>query len=132
MGKSAIDANVNTQIFRKDNPIILACRRDLAQISPVRLALDASGYKAGQVLARKSSDGLFYKYSAASGTSAATCVLFENVSADDQPATGAALARAVFTGLVMTDKLLDYSAQAKTDLKSRDYTDASSTNVTLF
>lgn len=135
MAKSAIDAEVNNSIFRKDNPIIIALRRDLAQLSPVRLAYDVLGYLPGQVLCQNTGDKLFYKYSAASGSYPAVCVLFEPISPESQlnsAVTGNALARALFAGFVYTNLLLDYSAQAKTDLKSRDYVDAGAFQITKF
>lgn len=132
MLKSAIDAEVNNQIFRKDFSAIIALRRDLAQISPVRLKYSASDYLAGQMLVRKSSDGLFYRFSAASGTAYDTpCVLFEDVLAANQDTaqtTGASLARAIMAGYVYKTKLIDYVASAVSGV-FREQTDA--TNVTV-
>lgn len=137
MSKSAIDATVNNSVFRKDNPIILAMRRDLAVIQPVRLAYDANGYMPGQILDYKAADGLYYKHSAVSGTLNATCVLFEQVTSDDQltqGASGNSLARAIFGGLVFGDLLLDNNAGAtgSSGLNGRAYKDATGVNVFKF
>lgn len=135
MGKSVLDAQVNNSIFRKDFPSIIAMRRDLASIQPVRLVLNAGGYVQGQVLGRIVSGGnagMYDKFSNVSGTSTATMILFENITSDDQPTTGGALARGLSAGYVFTDKLIDYSATAKTQLLAKDITDASGINVTKF
>lgn len=132
MAKSSIDANVNNEIFRKNWTCIIALKRELAVLSPVRLAYEAGGWTAGQVLARNTVTGLFEKYSAASGTYDASCVLFEDVDTTDQAATGGALARGIFSGALFKDALIDYDANAKTELNARDWTDASSTNIMQF
>lgn len=132
MGKSTLDAVVNNEIFRKDFPTIIAMRRDLASIQPVRLVLRSEGYLPGQVLGRISDSGLFDKWSQVSGTADCQAVLFEAISGDDQPATGGALARGITGGYVYTAKLLDYNAQAKSGLGAKDITDASGIGVTKF
>jgi hypothetical protein len=137
MSKTAIDAEVNNQIFRKDYPMVIALRRELAQISAVRLQYDANGYSAGQVLARVVSTGIFGKYSAVSGSTVdSVCVLFENVESYtegtqgvDAP-TGGALARAIFSGFVFASKLIDYTGA--TQLAGRQYTDASGIAIVKF
>lgn len=135
MSKSAIDAEFSNQIFRTDWSAIIAVRRDLAQISPVRLKYDADGYLAGQVLARKTSDGLFYKFSAVSGSSYdSACVLLDNVIAaneDQTSMTGAALARAAMAGYVYKDRLYDYVA-GTAPAGSREITDATAITVVKF
>jgi hypothetical protein len=133
MSKSAIDAEVNNEIFRKDWAAIIAYRRDLASIEPVRLAYDGSGYLAGQCLARVTSTGVFHKYSAVSGGSIDTpCVLFENVTASDEDSTlsGGSLARAIFTGFVYKSKLLDYTGASQ--LSGKELTDATGITVVKF
>lgn len=132
MAKSAIDANVNTQIFRKDWPMILALKRELAQISPVRLVLSSTGYTAGQVLGTTTTPGMFDKWSNVSGTGVVSCILFESINSSDQPATGGELARAVFSGFVYTNMLIDYNATAKSGLNARDRTDATLLQITQF
>lgn len=132
MGKSALDAVVNNEIFRQDQQAIIAMRRDLATLQPVRLKLESGGYTKGQILAKNTVTGLFEKFSSASGTYQASCVLFEDISADDQPSTGGALARALTSAYVFKDKLIDYSATAKTQLQARDISDASGIDVTKF
>lgn len=132
MAKTAIDANVNTNLFRKDWPIVIAMRPDLAQISPVRLVYRAEGYIAGQVLGTTTTPGLFDKWSQVSGTGAATCVLFESINVADEPATGGGLARALFAGYVYTNLLIDYNSQARTGLVARDRIDASLFGITQF
>lgn len=137
MSKSAIDAEVNNQIFRKDWAAIIAYRRDLATIEPVRLQYDANGYPAGQCLARVTSTGVFGKYSAVSGLSIDTpCVLFESVIAADEGTpgvdapTGGALARAIFAGYVYKSKLLDYTGPSQ--LGGKEMTDATGITVVKF
>lgn len=134
MGKSAVDAQVNQSIFRKNFPIIIAAKRANADILGIRLTYDADGYMPGQVLARNTSTGLYDKYSAISGSYEAACVLLEQITDDDQPSTGGALARGIFGGGVMlyTDLLLDYDANSKADLGARDVIDAANDNITIF
>jgi hypothetical protein len=133
MGKSAIDAEVNNEIFRKDWSAIIAYRRDLASIEPARLAYDAAGYLAGQCLARVTSTGVFGKWSAVSGLSTDTpCVLMENVPVSDENSalTGGSLARAIFTGFVYKAKLLDYTGASQ--LGGKEMTDATGITVVKF
>ena len=130
--KSGIDAQINQEIFRKDWPQIIAMRRELATLQPARLALVSGGYSAGQVLSRNTSSGLWEKYSVASGTYEASAILFEDVSEEELGATGGSLSRVITSGLVFTDKLLDYDSNAKTDLMAREIVDASGISVTKF
>lgn len=133
MGKTVLDANVNNEIFRKDWTAIIAKRRDLASISAARMKLDQDGYNAGQVVARKVSDGLFYKWSAVSGGAYDTVsVLFEDVTADDQSATGGDLARIITAGYVYKDKLTEYDSTAKTQMGAVEQTDASGVTIVKF
>lgn len=136
------DALFNSSIFRKDNPIILAARRELAKFIGVRLAYDAAGYKPGQCLVRKVSDGLFYKFSAASGsTYDSACVLFDQVTVDQEQANGggtqsgvaaSTLSRALIGGLVYTGLLLDYDSTMKSALSAKDVTPAGGVQMTSF
>lgn len=135
------DAKFNGQIFRKDNPLILAMRRDLASFVGVRVVYDSSGYMPGQVIVRKPSDGLFYKYSAASGGSFdSAMVLFDQATNDDQIAagdglsgvSGATLLRGLAAAYVYTANLIDYSAGAKTALGAKDMVDSGGVAITKF
>lgn len=132
MAKSVLDAVVNNEIFRKNHPIIIAMRPDLAVMEPVRLVLRAEGYLPGQVLGRISASGLFDKWSQVSGTADCQAVLFEEITADAQGATGGALARGITAGFVYTDLLLDYNSTAKSGLGAKDLTDAGGNHVTKF
>lgn len=136
MSKSSIDAEVNNQIFRKDFAAIIAIRRDLAQISPVRLFNDGNDYVAGQCLVRVTSSGVFKRWSAASGgTYDSPCILFEDVLAYqfDSTVTGGALARAIMEAAgVYKSKLIDYDSNWKTQAAGREITDASGTTVVKF
>ena len=135
MSKSAIDAEVNNNIFRKDYPMVIALRRDLAQISPVRLKADGNDYIAGQCLARRVSTGMFERWSAVSGaTNDSQCVLFQSVLAYefDAAVTGGALARAIFSGFVFQSKLIDYVAGSSLGSGAKAQTDASGLTVVKF
>lgn len=136
MSKSGIDAEINNSIFRKDFGAIIAIRRDLAQISPVRLHNDGNDYFMGQCLVRKPSDGQFYRWSAASGGSYdSPCVLFEDVLAYqfDSVVTGGALARGIMEAAgVFKSKLVGYDAGFKTAVAGREITDASGVTVVKF
>ncbi len=134
MSKTPIDATFSSEIFRADYPFVIAVRRDLASIQPVRLTYSASGYKAGQVLGLNTVTGLYDKYSAVSGTYSAKAILFEQISGDDMlpSASGGSIARAIFGGYVATDKCTDLSSQAVTQLGATQYTDASGLNITKF
>lgn len=137
------DALFNSSIFRKDNPIILACRRDLASFMGVRLVYSAYDYMPGQALVRVTSTGLFDRWSNASGgTYDSPCVLFEQVTNPQQQAnsagatltgvSGSTLARAIMGGLVYTANLIDADAGFKTALKSIDRYDSNATEMTKF
>lgn len=122
-----MDAKVNQEIFRKNHPIIIASNRHLASILPVRLAYNADGYVAGQVLARNTTSGLHAKYDdgASSGLNTAVGVLFEDVPVEKfASSSDTVLARGIFGGELFEAKLTGLDANAKTDLKSRSITDA--------
>lgn len=139
---SNLDAKFQGQIFRKDNPIILACRRDQAVILGVRVAYDSSGFLPGQCIVRKPSDGLFYKWSAASGGSFdSPMVLFDQCTDSDQLAnnngvttgvSGSTLLRGLAKALVYTGNLVDGDAGFKTALKSVDVVDSGGVAITRF
>ena len=136
------DALFNSSIFRKDNPIVLACRRDLASFMGVRLTPTTDDYMAGQCLVRVTSTGLFSRWSAASGgTYDSPCILFDQVTAPAQAINGAGvqtgvsgstLARGIMGGLVYTTLLTDYDSNFKTQLKSTDRTDSGGVQITKF
>jgi len=144
------DARFSNQIFRYDNPIILACRRDQAVFIGVRIPYDATGYLPGQVLAYNPTDGLYYKYSASlpsdqgggavSGTLTASVVLFDQANQDQQLAdgsglagvSGASLVRALAGAVVYTANLIDYTSQAKSQLGGKDRVDAGGVGLTRF
>lgn len=133
MSKSAIDANINNSIFRKDFTQIIALRRDLASLSPIRLKVLLTDYSAGQVLAYNSVGGYYEKFSTASGTYTASAVLFEGVVAADQTsATAGALARGIFAGHLFKDLLIDYDSNSKSQLGAVDYRTADGVNITKF
>lgn len=126
-----LDAKSSGQIFRKDNPMILATNRHHATMLPVRLSYDVDGYKAGQVLARNSVSGLYAKYDSggASGLDTAKCILFE----DAAPESGSTdLARGVFRGEVYQDLLLDLDSGAITDLGARSVVSATGSTILIF
>lgn len=129
MGNSTdLDAVSSTEIFRKDNPMILACARAQALLLPIRLDYVSGGYKAGTVLGKNSVSGNYgvYNDSASSGLNTAVAILFEAA----EPASGGTdLARGIFKGNVFYDKLVGIDAAGVTDLKARTFAD--STGVTL-
>lgn len=133
MGKSAVDANINNQIFRNDFSQVIAMRRDLAEISPVRIKDVSADYPAGQLLAYNSSTGQYEKYSAAaSGSKAATCILFETVTSDEFSATAGALARAIFGGYVYKNALTNYDAGSKSQIGASEFVIASGETIVKF
>lgn len=139
---SQLDAKFSGQIFRKDNPIILATRRDQAVFMGVRVAYDSNGYMPGQALARETSSGLFKKWSAVSGgTYDSPCVLFDQCTDSDQLAnnhgiltgvSGSSLLRGLTKAIVYTGNLIDADAGFKTALKSTDYFDSNAIGLTKF
>ena len=136
------DAKFSGSLFRKDNRVILACRRDKAEFMGARIVYDGADYHPGQVLVRKASDGLFYRFSAASGGSYdSPCVLFDDVLVADFQSEGAPsatgvqaapLARVLMAADVYTSLLVDYDSNAKTALKSKDMVDAAGVAITKF
>lgn len=137
MSKSNIDAEVNNQIFRKDFPMVIASRRELATIAPGRLFQDGNDYLPGQCLVRVTSTGQFKRWSAASGGSFdSPCILFEPVLAyqQDSTVTGGALARLISSaeGGVYKSQLVDYNSGFKTALAGKEFTDATGVTVVKF
>lgn len=135
------DANFNAQIFRKDNPIILACRRDKAVFMGARLTYDGNDYNPGACLVRVTSTGLFSRWSAASGgTYDSPCVLFDQVTVSAQQAnqdgssgaSAATLVRVLMEAIVYTGNLIEGDANFKTAIKSVDRTDSGGVQMTKF
>lgn len=135
---AGLDLKFDSEIFRKDNPMVIATNRSSAIILPVRLRYNASGYTAGQTLARNTSDDWFQKYESggSSGIDTASCILFESVKAADfdaENSTGSTTARGIFGGCtVYKDKLIDWDSDAKTDVNGREITDATGTTLVSF
>lgn len=132
---SNVDARFRSEIFRKDHPMIIAQNRQLASILAVRLAYNASGYVAGQVLARNSTSGMYENYDdgASSGLDTAACILFEGHEvAEFEGSTGSVAARGIFRGDVYKDKLVGLDSNGETDLKARTIIDATGINVLSF
>lgn len=134
----AIGANFNGNIFSKNNPMIIATNRQSAILNPVRLRYHASGYAAGTVLARNTTDGLFEKYDdgASSGLNTASCVLFEEHPTGDfdgTGATGSCMAVGIFGGCTLYEnKLIGLDANAKTDLGAKSIIDATGVTTLKF
>lgn len=137
MGPSGIDAKFNGEVFRRDYKIVIAMKRELAVIRPVRLAPRSSGdvYVAGQVLAKYTSgalSGLFVDYDngGASGRADAVAVLLDDQqSIATSDAASGNLARALFSGFVFKDALIGYDASAKTDLGASEFSDAQGVDI---
>lgn len=130
-----LDAKINNQITRNDFAIILACNRQLATLVPVRLVNNGtSDYKAGLVVGRITTSGLYKNYddSASDGSQTAVGVLFEDVLASDVPASGLPVARAIVGGEVYLGKLTGFDAAAGTDLGARTIIDASGISILKF
>lgn len=132
---SSIDSRFAGEIFRKDQPIIIAQDRQLASIIGARLAYNASGYDAGTVVARNTVSGLFEKYNnaGASGLDTAAGVLFEEHQVEDfESATGTTTARVIVAGVVFKSKLVGLDSAAETDLAARTIIGADSVSLLKF
>lgn len=130
-----IDPRFNGQIFRKSHPMIIAQNRQLASLLPVTLAYNASGYQAGQVLARNTTSGQYQPYVASgpSGTGTAAAILFEGVDVTEFVATsGTVFAAGIFGGEVFKDKLISLDAGAISNLGAKTIIDATGVNVLKF
>ena len=129
---SSTDLKFDGEIFRKDRPIILAARRDLASLKGVRLAYNAAGYPAGQVVARNNVTGYYEKYDngAASGLDVAVGVLMIGREEEDFASTGdTTVAQMIVGGEVFKDKLTGLDANGETDLGARTIVDGDGTNI---
>lgn len=129
---SGLDFVTNGQVFRKDHRMVLAMNRHQATIIGVRVAYDAAGYKAGQLMARNSTSGLYQKYNDAgsSGTDTAVGVLFNDVL--DMPASGTDMGQLIVRGQVFEAACIGLDANAKTDLKARTVVDGSGVSILMF
>jgi len=129
------DAQFDGEIFRKDHPMILAARRDLASIKSIKLFYNASGYKAGTVLGLNSVSGYRQAYDdgASSGLNTADCILLDDHPVEDfKSSTDFVVSRGVFGGEVFKDLLTGYDAAAGVDLKARTIVTANGTNILKF
>lgn len=126
-----LDANINNQLFRKDNTVIIAKNRHLASLAGVRLKGVAADYQAGTVLGKNSVDGYFYAYNngASSGLDTAVCVLMETI-ADNGEST--LLGRGIFSGELYKDNLVGFDSAAGTDLGARSYQASDGVNILKF
>ena len=129
---SGLDFRTSQQVFRKDRPLILAMNRHHASIIGVRVAYDALGYGAGQVMARNSVSGLHSKYVAAgsSGTDTAVGILFNDIS--DMVASQSDVGQLIVRGEVFYANCTDIDGAAVTDLNGRAVVDGSGTTILMF
>lgn len=134
----SIDVNFNGEIFRYDQPLVIATNRASAVLLGVRLRYDSDGYLAGTVLARNTTDGYFQAYDSggSSGTDTAACILFENHPVEDfdsTASTGSTVAVGIFGGCaVYKDRLTGFDSDALTDLGGREITGANGETLVLF
>ncbi len=131
------DARFKGEIFRKDHPAILAARRELAVLLPVKLLYSATGYKAGTVLGTVTASGAMKAYSGASadGSEVAVCVLMDDVPASDFADTDAAtyqVVRGCFAGLLHEGALIGLDAGAMEDLKATSILSATGSVILKF
>lgn len=132
MSNTGIDASFQAEVFRVDWKEVIAMKRELAVIGPVRLAPKvASGdYVAGQVLARYTAGaqvGLFVDYADGGSNGRQTAAAILLTSRDSIAATEAASANmglALFKGIVYESALIGLDAAAKVDLAARSWVDA--------
>ena len=121
------DAKFTSSVFRKDfGPQIIAKNRHLCSIGPVRLAISASGYVAGTVLAKNTTDGYFYAYddNGSSGLNTAACILLDNCPLEETTSPQHLLSRAIFRGEVYHANLTGIDTNGVADLNGRLYTDS--------
>jgi len=129
---SGLDFVTSGQVFRKDHRMVLAMNRHQAAIIGVRLAYEALGYTAGQLLARNSVSGLHTKYatSGSSGTDTAVGVLFNDVQ--DMAASTTDMGQMIVKGQLFESMVIGLDAPAKVDLGSRSVIDGSGTTILMF
>lgn len=123
-----LDMKVLTEAFRKNFPIIIAINRHQATLLPMRVEYLSGGYFAGQVMAKRTSTGLFAKYNDAGsdGVNTATSILFEDIEDMDNTdaPSGSQVARGIFGGTVYKTKLIGLDAAAITDLGAKTLSDS--------
>lgn len=133
---SSVDSKFSGEIFRKDHPIILAGRRDLASIKPIRVKFNAGGWPAGQVMGRVTADGEFKDYDdgAVDGSEVAVGVLFEGIAEEDfdPTGTGTVTARLIVGGEVFKTKLTGLDANGEADLNARTIIDGTGVEILKF
>lgn len=129
---SGLNFVTDGEVFRKDHRLILAMNRHQAAIVPVQLKYEATGYYAGQVLARNTTSGVHCKYVAngSSGTDTAVGVLFHDVL--DMVASVDDVGQMIARGQVYYANCIDVDADAVTDLKGRVVVDGNRTSILMF
>ena len=123
----------DSEIFRKDYPVVLACNRHLALLLAVNLRYKSDGYRYGEVIARNTTDDLYDSYSSSgsSGLDTAAAILLESV--DFGAATsGTQAAVAIFGGQVYESAVSGLDSGAKTDLNGVSIKDAFGTQIFKF
>lgn len=130
----ALDFFTSTEVFRKDNPMILANNRQQAAITPIRVAYSATKIAAGTLLARNSVSGYYQAYSdiGASGIDTAVGILFHDIEVEDFNGLTSTAAQMITKGNVYEAKLTGLDANAKTDLKSRSVIDGFGNTILMF
>lgn len=126
------DISFKSEIFRNDFTQLIAKSIQRLVTMPVRLAYNASGYVAGEALARDPADGFYKKYSDAggSGVNTAVCILAETIDAGES--SGTKLAVGITHGELYNDKITGMDANGRTDLGARTYTEADGTVIFSF
>lgn len=133
-----VGGRFDSEIFRKNFPMVIATNRASAILLPVRLRYQAGGYAAGTVLARNTTDSLYQAYNDAgsSGINTAACVLYEEHEAEDfdaEASTGTTMAVGIFGGCTLYEaKLTGLDAAAKVDLKATSIVDATGVTTLKF
>jgi hypothetical protein len=129
------DAKFSGSIFRKDHPMILASRRDLASIKPIKLAYNSDGYAAGTVLAFNTSTSKYVKYvdGQANGVGTAAAILFMDVPVEDfSSSADFKVERAIFGGEVFYSLLTGIDAAGIVDLAAKRIKTATGNDILKF
>jgi len=122
-----LNANFTAEVTRFDDPNIIAMERQKASFLGVQLAYHASGYVAGEVLARNTVTGLYQKYSdsGSSGLNDAVAVLARKCAAseftntDTHSLANSVLTQAIIAGTVFYSKLTGIDTNGVTDLRGK-------------
>lgn len=141
----SVDIRFSGNVFSKNYPQIIASDRGLAKIIAGRFAWDsawgASGIPAGQVVARRASDGYYVKYDDAvtGGPNVAVGVTLDPITFDASATAsgpsgvGTQAGRVCIGGATLYyDRLTGVDANALTDLHARQVVDAGGTNLLVF